>query len=45
MAKNTGKGPFQSALTGKFVTTKYANANPGKTFGHSPKPSPPKKGK
>ena len=42
MAKNTGKGPFQSALTGKFVTTKYANANPGKTVGHSPKP---KKGK
>lgn len=46
MAKNSGKGPYQSALTGKFVTTKYANSNPGKTVGHRP-PSKPssKKGK
>jgi len=39
MAKNTSKGPYQSALTGKFVTKKYATSNPGKTVGHRPKPS------
>jgi hypothetical protein len=32
MAKNA-KGPFKSASSGKFVTEKYATANPGKTYG------------
>jgi hypothetical protein len=36
MVKNTGKGPFQSAGSGKFVTTKYAQQHPEKTIGHRP---------
>jgi len=40
MAKKSSSkssGPYQSARTGKFVTKKYAMANPDKTFGHRPK--------
>lgn len=32
MAKNA-KGPYKSASSGKFVTKKYAQANPTKTYG------------
>lgn len=31
--KSGTKGPFQSAITGRFVTKKHAKRNPRTTFG------------
>jgi hypothetical protein len=46
MSKNKSTPSFRSAVSGQFVTEKYANSHKATTVKETPsKPTPPKKGK